>query len=784
MHHEDFMLSKRLENVLTVAVREVRRRNHEYLTLEHLLYALVQEEQGKEILSNCGVDVSRLQNQLERFFVDHMEVIPEVSTEVVQTLGVQRVLQRAILQMQSAGKEKVEVGDVLAALFDEDDSFAVYFLKSHGATRLDILEFISHHAPKSGAWKSDDSLEGKVDSGPGTKKKNGSMLEQFTVNLVERAKAGSIDPLIGRDAEMERTVQVLARRRKNNPLFVGDPGVGKTAMAEGLALRIVNQEVPEQFQDAVIYMLDMGALLAGTKYRGDFEVRMKGVISELEKTPGAILFIDEIHTIVGAGATSGGTLDASNILKPFLASGSIRCIGSTTYEEYKNHFEKDRALSRRFQKIEISEPTIDQCVDILKGLRGYYEEYHGVRYTLPGIKAAVELASRHINDRYLPDKAIDVIDEAGTLHKLNPGSKSTVSVAEIEKVVARMARIPAQRITASDKTRLHDLEGDLKKVVYGQDTAVETICRSILRSRAGLKQHGRPTGSFLLYGPTGVGKTELAKQLASTLGVQFLRFDMSEYMEKHAVARLIGAPPGYVGFDQGGLLTDAIRKNPYTVLLLDEIEKAHPDLFNILLQVMDYATLTDNSGRKADFRHVILLMTTNAGAREMSAANLGFGTRGSEDMSFKGKEALEKLFSPEFRNRLDGMVSFAPLSQEIMERIVDKFVAELEEQMKERKVTLELTPQARTWLAENGFDPAFGARPLGRLLQEEIKDRLAQEILFGCLQKGGTARIKMKPEKQRSKDDNLAFEFTAGSCATKKPAKTTSKKQRAKETVS
>ncbi|QJT08280.1 ATP-dependent Clp protease ATP-binding subunit ClpA [Oceanidesulfovibrio marinus] len=778
------MLSKRLENVLTVAVREVRRRNHEYLTLEHLLYALVQEEQGKEILSNCGVDVSRLQNQLERFFVDHMEVIPEVSTEVVQTLGVQRVLQRAILQMQSAGKEKVEVGDVLAALFDEDDSFAVYFLKSHGATRLDILEFISHHAPKSGAWKSDDSLEGKVDSGPGTKKKNGSMLEQFTVNLVERAKAGSIDPLIGRDAEMERTVQVLARRRKNNPLFVGDPGVGKTAMAEGLALRIVNQEVPEQFQDAVIYMLDMGALLAGTKYRGDFEVRMKGVISELEKTPGAILFIDEIHTIVGAGATSGGTLDASNILKPFLASGSIRCIGSTTYEEYKNHFEKDRALSRRFQKIEISEPTIDQCVDILKGLRGYYEEYHGVRYTLPGIKAAVELASRHINDRYLPDKAIDVIDEAGTLHKLNPGSKSTVSVAEIEKVVARMARIPAQRITASDKTRLHDLEGDLKKVVYGQDTAVETICRSILRSRAGLKQHGRPTGSFLLYGPTGVGKTELAKQLASTLGVQFLRFDMSEYMEKHAVARLIGAPPGYVGFDQGGLLTDAIRKNPYTVLLLDEIEKAHPDLFNILLQVMDYATLTDNSGRKADFRHVILLMTTNAGAREMSAANLGFGTRGSEDMSFKGKEALEKLFSPEFRNRLDGMVSFAPLSQEIMERIVDKFVAELEEQMKERKVTLELTPQARTWLAENGFDPAFGARPLGRLLQEEIKDRLAQEILFGCLQKGGTARIKMKPEKQRSKDDNLAFEFTAGSCATKKPTKTTSKKQRAKETVS
>ncbi|MFW5734728.1 MAG: ATP-dependent Clp protease ATP-binding subunit ClpA [Oceanidesulfovibrio sp.] len=779
------MLSKRLENVLTVAVREVRRRNHEYLTLEHLLYALVQEEQGKEILSNCGVDVSRLQNQLERFFVDHMEVIPEVSTEVVQTLGVQRVLQRAILQMQSAGKEKVEVGDVLAALFDEDDSFAVYFLKSHGATRLDILEYISHHAPKTGGWKGDESLEGKVDAGSGSKsKKNGSMLEQFTVNLVERAKAGSIDPLIGRDSEMERTVQVLARRRKNNPLFVGDPGVGKTAMAEGLALRIVSGDVPDQFCDSVIYMLDMGALLAGTKYRGDFEVRMKGVISELEKTPGAILFIDEIHTIVGAGATSGGTLDASNILKPFLASGSIRCIGSTTYEEYKNHFEKDRALSRRFQKIEISEPTVEQCVDILKGLRGYYEEYHGVRYTLPGIKAAVELSSRHINDRYLPDKAIDVIDEAGTLHKLNPGSKNTVSVAEVEKVVARMARIPAQRISASDKSRLGSLESDLKEVVYGQDTAVETICRSILRSRAGLKQHGRPTGSFLLYGPTGVGKTELAKQLATTLGVQFLRFDMSEYMEKHAVARLIGAPPGYVGFDQGGLLTDAIRKNPYTVLLLDEIEKAHPDLFNILLQVMDYATLTDNSGRKADFRHVILLMTTNAGAREMSSANLGFGIKGTEDMSFKGKEALDKLFSPEFRNRLDGMVAFSPLSRNIMERIVEKFVAEVEEQMKEKKVHLELAPQARIWLAENGFDPAFGARPLGRLLQEEVKDRLAQEILFGCLQKGGTARIRLKPEKKRTKDNNLDFDFTAGSCAPKGKAKKKPTKKRAKETVS
>ncbi|AGW15154.1 ATP-dependent Clp protease ATP-binding subunit ClpA [Megalodesulfovibrio gigas] len=752
------MLSRRLENVLTVAVREVRRRNHEYLTLEHLLYALMQEESGKEILMNCGVDIIRLQHQLERFFVDHMEVMPDTATEVVQTLGVQRVLQRAILQMQSSGKDKVEVGDVLAAIFDEDDSFAVYFLKSHGATRLDVLEYISHGVPKEADWRPESAAPGspggqggqdqrQPGDQKGQKKKNGQALEQFTVNLVERAKQGLVDPLIGRDAELERCLQVLARRRKNNPLFVGDPGVGKTALAEGLALRIVTGQTPEVFRTATVWQLDMGALLAGTKYRGDFEVRMKGVISELEKIPGAILFIDEIHTIIGAGATSGGTLDASNILKPVLASGAIKCIGSTTYEEYKNHFEKDRALSRRFQKIDVVEPTVDECVEILKGLKSHYEEHHGVRYTLPGLRAAAELSSRHVNDRYLPDKAIDVIDEAGASFRLSGGRKNVISVAEVEKVVARMARIPVQRITSSDKDRLEHLEDDIKAQVFGQDQAVETVCKAILRSRAGLRQANRPTGSFLLYGPTGVGKTELARQLALCLGVNFQRFDMSEYMEGHAVARLIGAPPGYIGFDQGGLLTDAIRKHPYTVLLLDEIEKAHPDLFNVLLQVMDYATLTDNNGRKADFRHVILLMTTNAGAREMNAASVGFSvTEQKNETAHKGRKALERLFSPEFRNRLDGMVQFGPLTEPVMLKIVDKFLKEMQEQMQESKVAVDVSHAARLWLGEHGFDPAFGARPMGRLIQNEIKDELARELLFGCLQKGGKVLVDVNPD--------------------------------------
>jgi ATP-dependent Clp protease ATP-binding subunit ClpA len=754
------MLSKKLEQVLTSAVKEVKRRHHEYLTLEHLLYAMLLEETGRDILVHCGANVVRLKHQLERFFTDHMETLPqETNAEVVQTLGVQRVLQRAIMQMQSSGKTQVEVGDVLAATFDEEDSYAVYYLKSHGISRLDVLEYISHGGGKEAAPEgagSGEERDGKA---------GGSALEQYTVDLVAKARKGEIDPLIGRDNELTRTIHVLLRRRKNNPIFVGDPGVGKTALAEGLALRIVKGDVPEGFQDTLIYALDMGALLAGTKYRGDFEQRLKSVLAELEQKPGAILFVDEIHTIVGAGATSGGTLDASNILKPVLGSGKLRCIGSTTYEEYKNHFEKDRALSRRFQKIDVGEPTVEEAVEILKGLRSYYEAHHGVRYTPAAIRSAVELSSRHINDRFLPDKAIDVIDEAGAVRKLaGTTAKGAIGVAEVEKVVAAMAKIPAARVTSSDKVRLENLEGELKNLVFGQNDAVDAIAKAILRSRAGLANAGKPTGSFLLAGPTGVGKTELAKQLAAVLGVHFLRFDMSEYMEKHAVARLIGAPPGYVGFEQGGMLTDAIRKHPYAVLLLDEIEKAHPDMFNILLQVMDYATLTDNNGRKADFGHVILLMTTNAGAREMSSKNIGFGGSKANDAADKGKKAIERLFSPEFRNRLDGIIGFKPLTSEVMDRIVSKYIRELNTQMAEKRVFVRLTPLAVAKLAEKGFDADYGARPLARVIQVEIKDTLAQEMLFGKLQKGGEAVIDAAPEGAPE-----LFSFTFTSRAPKKP---------------
>ncbi|QLA19726.1 ATP-dependent Clp protease ATP-binding subunit ClpA [Desulfolutivibrio sulfoxidireducens] len=734
------MLSKTLERVLTNAVKEVKRRSHEYLTLEHLLYAVVLDDSGKDILTGCGANVVRLKNQLERFFLDHMEVLPkDAATEVVQTLGVQRVLQRAIMQMQNAGKNQVEVGDVLAALFDEEDSYAVYFLKSHGINRLDVLESISH-GQGTEPWRQ----EGPPRTGEPQEAKSGdTALEQFTVNLVAKAREGRIDPLIGRTPELSRTIQVLMRRRKNNPIYVGDPGVGKTAIAEGLALKIVKGEVPEVFANTEIYALDMGALLAGTKYRGDFEARLKGVLSELTQKPEAILFVDEIHTIVGAGATSGGTLDASNILKPVLASGTLRCIGSTTYEEYKNHFEKDRALSRRFQKIDIPEPTRDEAVEILKGLRSYYEEHHGVHYSDTAIKAAVDLSARHVNDRYLPDKAIDVIDEAGAVYRISGKTgRGAVGVTDVEKVVAKMARIPAQRISGSDKTRLENLDRDLRAVIFGQDKAIDTVSKAIKRSRAGLCPDGKPTGSFLLAGPTGVGKTELARQLALVLGINFVRFDMSEYMEKHAVSRLIGAPPGYVGFDQGGLLTDAIRKHPHSVLLLDEIEKAHPDMFSILLQVMDYATLTDNNGRKADFSHVILLMTTNAGAREMSAKNIGFGNADTpDDRSDQGKKALDRLFSPEFRNRLDGIVTFKSLTPEVMDRIVAKYLGELNDQMRDRKVAVTLTPAAVSLLAHKGFDAVYGARPLARVIQTEIKDVLAHELLFGRLRQGGEAIV-------------------------------------------
>ena len=740
------MLSKELERIIGSAVREVKLRQHEFLTLEHLLYSYTLDSYGQSLLQGCGIDIDRLRRQLVQFFTDHLDVNPRPEHEIVQTVSVQRAMQRAILHIQSAGKAQVQAGDFLAAMLEEEDAFAVYYLKAQGLTRLAVLEYISHQLPDAGgAGEADTRESGKQ-----------SALEKYTVDLVARAREGKIDPLVGRDEELKRTLQVLARRKKNNPIFVGDPGVGKTAVAEGLALKIARGEVPEQFAETRIFALDMGSLLAGTKYRGDFEGRLKGVISELKAMDGAILCIDEIHTIVGAGSTSGGSMDASNILKPVLASGELRCIGSTTYEEYKNHFEKDRALSRRFQKIDIVEPTVAESEKILMGLRPYYEEFHGVKYQPSAIAAAVELSARHINDRYLPDKAIDVIDEAGAIFVLSgeKNRRKSVTRRDIEEVVARMARIPSSRVSSSDRERLAGLEYELGSRVFGQKEAVAMLAQAIKRSRAGLGNAERPLGSFLLTGPTGVGKTELAKQLANCLGVAFVRFDMSEYMEKHAVARLIGAPPGYVGFEQGGLLTDAIRKTPHCVLLLDEIEKAHMDMFSILLQVMDHATLTDNNGRKSDFRNVILLMTSNAGAREMSGNAIGFKAGAEEDRGLRGLAAIEKLFSPEFRNRLDAVIPFHSLTQDIMEKIVDKFMAELGVQLAAKNVALELAPEARAWLARKGFDPAFGARPLGRLIQKEVKDRLADRILFGDLAAGGSVRIALKG------DQELDFTFT------------------------
>lgn len=745
------MLSRDLEKIFALAVREVRTRHHEFLTLEHILYAYLLDKKGKSLLQDCGINVNRLRNQLERYFIEHLEVYPyEQNKEVIQTLSVQRVLQRAIVHVQSAEKSKVELGDFLASVMEEEDSYAVYFLKSHGIERLDILENIS---------QSSEEEQEACDSCQQTTENKSSFLQKYTQNLVQRARDGYIDPLIGRLPELQRTIQILSRRRKNNPLYVGDPGVGKTALAEGLALKIANNDVPESFKETEIYALDMGALLAGTKFRGDFEARLKGIINELKKRRSkAILFIDEIHTVVGAGATSGGSMDASNILKPVLASGELRCIGSTTYEEYKNLFEKDRALSRRFQKVEISEPSPEESVAILEGLRSYYEEHHGVQYTRSALQAAVDLTSRHLPDRYLPDKAIDVVDECGALLSIGARKKKRITPKDVESVVAGIAKIPTIRVNTSDKEKLQNLESELLQVIYGQDQAINLMAQSIKRARAGLRYENKPVGSFLLVGPTGVGKTELARQLASILGIHFLRFDMSEYMEQHAVARLIGAPPGYIGFDQGGLLTDNIRKNPYCVLLLDEIEKAHPDLFNILLQVMDYATLTDNTGRKADFRHVILLMTSNIGAREMSSSSIGFGQEKIEDRGQKGIKAAERYFSPEFRNRLDGIIPFRSLSQDLMEKIVDKYVDELNLQLKEKKVKVALEPEARSWLAKKGFDPDFGARPLGRVFQSELKDKLADELLFGNLQKGGQVVVRLK-DAEKEEDKELSFEF-------------------------
>ncbi len=741
------MLSKELERIIGNAVREVKMRQHEFLTLEHLLYSYTVDDFGQSLLQGCGIDIESLRKQLVQFFTDHLDINPRPEHEIVQTVSVQRAMQRAILHIQSSGKSLVQAGDFLAAMLEEEDAFAVYYLKAQGLTRLAVLEYISHQLPDAGG-------SGEGETKDASKQ---SALEKYTVDLVARAREGRIDPLIGRDEELKRTLQVLARRKKNNPIFVGDPGVGKTAVAEGLALKIARGEVPEQFAETRIFALDMGSLLAGTKYRGDFEARLKGIISELKDMDGAILCIDEIHTIVGAGSTSGGSMDASNILKPVLASGELRCVGSTTYEEYKNHFEKDRALSRRFQKIDIVEPSLAESEKILMGLKPYYEEFHGVKYQPSAIAAAVELSARHINDRFLPDKAIDVIDEAGAIFVLSgeKNRRKSVTRRDIEEVVARIARIPSARVSSSDRDRLARLEDDLGNQVFGQKEAVEMLAQAIKRSRAGLGNAERPLGSFLLTGPTGVGKTELAKQLALCLGVSFVRFDMSEYMEKHAVARLIGAPPGYVGFEQGGLLTDAIRKTPHCVLLLDEIEKAHMDMFSILLQVMDHATLTDNNGRKSDFRNVVLLMTSNAGAREMSGNAIGFKAGMEEDRALRGVGAIEKLFSPEFRNRLDAIIPFHSLTQEIMEKIVDKFMGELCAQLAVKNVTLELSPEARSWLARKGFDPAFGARPLGRLIQKEVKDVLADQILFGELVAGGSVRIGLKDTQE------LTFTFAA-----------------------
>ncbi len=749
------MLTRELEETLNRAFSEALNRRHEFLTLEHVLLALLQDKTARDVIRHCGGDVRKLQRELEAFLEEKLESLPEGAEQLPeQTPAFQRVLERATLQAQGSGQELIDGSNILAAIYQERRSFAVYLLEREGVKRLDVLKYISHGVSKitieddkeAGAPHHEHEEEELPVNDP---------LATFTSNLIERAAAGRIDPLIGRNNEVTRTIQVLCRRRKNNPIYVGDPGVGKTAIAEGLALKIQQGAVPDVLKGAEVYALDMGALLAGTKYRGEFEQRLKAVITVLKQKPNVILFIDEIHTIVGAGAVSGGSMDASNILKPALASGEIRCIGSTTYPEYKASFERDRALARRFQKIEIGEPSMNDTIQILLGLKSAYEAHHGVAFTEEAIKAAAELSSKYINDRFLPDKAIDVIDEAGAAIKMMPIAErpKEITAHDIELVVARMAKIPPKTVSVSDKDRLQTLDTELKAVIYGQDHAIAQLTKAIKLSRAGLSHPTKPVGCFLLSGPTGVGKTELAKQLAKAMGVEFLRFDMSEYMEKHTVSRLIGAPPGYVGFDQGGLLTDAINKAPHCVLLLDEIEKAHPDLFNILLQVMDHATLTDNNGKKADFRNVILLMTTNAGARELSAEGIGFktGENITAAAGSKGKSAIERMFTPEFRNRLDAWIAFEPLSFAVTERVVDKFIHEVREQLVEQNVTLELTEPARAWLAKKGYDKLYGARPMGRLIQSKIKEPLADELLFGKLQNGGRVVIGVT-------DDDIALD--------------------------
>ncbi len=739
------MLSSELEYCLNEAFQKAREAQHEFITVEHLLLALLDTPQVYEILQACGADITQLRRDLTKFITESTPRLHENDTEedvdVQPTLGFQRVLQRSVFHVQSSGRKEVTPTNVLVAIFSEKQSQAVYLLGLHDVARLDIVNYISHGFSSI----PDNSTENDEDADAADGDRAGSeatALERFTSDLNAQAEAGRIDPLIGRELEIERTVQILCRRRKNNPLFVGEAGVGKTALAEGLARLITEEKVPEVLRDCRIYALDMGALIAGTKYRGDFEKRLKSVINELRKQPGAILFIDEIHTVIGAGAASGGVMDASNLIKPVLANGDLRCIGSTTYAEFRGIFEKDHALARRFQKIDIVEPTIEETIAILRGLKTRFEEHHNVRYEDEALTAAAELSSKHINDRYLPDKAIDVIDEAGANRRLQPEAErqDLVDVELIQNIVAKMARIPPKTVSASDRDVLRSLERDLKLVIFGQDRAIGALAAAIKMSRSGLGDEHRPVGSFLFAGPTGVGKTEVTRQLAMTMGVELIRFDMSEYMERHTVSRLIGAPPGYVGFDQGGLMTEAITKNPHCVMLLDEIEKAHPEVFNLLLQVMDHGALTDNNGRKADFRNVTIVMTTNAGAQEMSRASVGFTV---QDHSGDSQEIIKKIFSPEFRNRLDAIIQFDPLDETSIARVVDKLILELETQLDKNEVTIELEPAARTWIAEIGYDKKMGARPMARVIQEHIKRPLAEELLFGKLRDGGHVRVDL-----------------------------------------
>jgi ATP-dependent Clp protease ATP-binding subunit ClpA len=738
------MLSKELEFTLNHAFKQARERHHEYMTVEHLLLSLLDNPTAARVLRACGANSERLRKEIAAFIEETTPLIPSNDERETQpTLGFQRVLQRAVFHVQSAGKKEVTGANVLVALFSEQDSQAVYLLNQQNITRLDVVNYISHGISKVPGESQGEEGQGEGEETRGEDKETASPLESFASNLNELARQGRIDPLIGRQLEVERTIQILCRRRKNNPLLVGEAGVGKTAIAEGLAKKIVDKEVPDVLKDAVIYALDLGGLVAGTKYRGDFEKRLKSVLAQLRRQPHAVLFIDEIHTVIGAGSASGGVMDASNLIKPVLASGELRCVGSTTYQEFRGIFEKDRALARRFQKIDINEPSVDETVEILKGLKTRFEEHHQVTYTLPALRAAAELSAKYINDRHLPDKAIDVIDEAGANVQLRPVGKrkKRIDVVDVEAIVAKIARIPPKKVSVSDTEALRNLDRDLKMVVFGQDAAIDALTSAIRMNRSGLGPDERPIGSFLFTGPTGVGKTEVTRQLARVLSMDLIRFDMSEYMERHTVSRLIGAPPGYVGFDQGGLLTEEINKHPHAVLLLDEIEKAHPDVFNLLLQVMDHGTLTDNNGRKADFRNVVVVMTTNAGATETSRRSIGFT---EQDHSSDGLEVLKRYFTPEFRNRLDAVVQFGPLSPATIASVVDKFIFELEQQLADKKVAVRVDTAARTWLAEKGYDAQMGARPMARVIQNQIKKPLANEILFGSLVNGGSLDVSVK----------------------------------------